>query len=764
MKTLNKRKAAILLLCSLTIATLLDSIVIYGQTSSTIRNETSSSTCMHALKCEFHLHTTYSDGAYSPAEMIQYYKEHGYDVVAVTDHTNIEGWHDGIAEAQAAGASAGVLVIEGGEISFRWEDNTHKHILALFCHALDSTNEPTDLSLEEIFHDIHAKGGLGIVAHPWRGWSNWQQYQYADYIDGWEYEPHAISPEYRLWLLNSDKIYMFNHDAHGYWLEGSEWAEAHTLLLSHNRTLSGVREALESRRIVVSYGSNYYGSSEALAIYQDYLGCAHADNQAPEMNPISGPDTVYRGDIVEFHVAGHDPDGDYPLSYEWTINGYLMEGATGPTLTFLHTMESWSVGENVVAVRVTDSRGASTEVNKTYTTLNHPPTISGISGDINGYRGTYTWEATGSDAEDDDLTYMWYVDGEKKSESEDGSFTYTFDSGDSICSHTIRVRVKDEIGDYSDYSTLHFDLQEQPPEYYDLTVAVTGFGSTSPSAGVHSYEEGTEVDVSASARSGWTFSHWLLDSANVGDANPYPVTMDGDNSLTAVFTEIPPEEYDLTLAVTGSGSTSPSIGIHTYTDGTNVSVTATPSAGWTFSHWLLDSVNVGSNSPYIVTMNSNHSLVAVFTEIPPDNGDEPSFEETTIHVYFGQDVYAVKIRSNSTVSDFDFAQALKKIQFNVNGTSGTTGFCNFTIPSELMSGNFSIYKDDILLTENVDYIETYNGTHYLFNITYKHSTHTIEIVATNIIPEFPSFLVLPLFIIATLLGAIYVKKRKRCLK
>jgi len=409
-KTLNKRKAAILLLCSLTIATLLDSIVIYGQTSSTIRNETSSSTILSnfrfyktsgmiasgeqrdyykitaaynqdaskyesalwcqsissgvagetysfrmkyksnmkstilfliydisnskhvvrldlepssdwrqsswlnatmpydlksfrvevrlfnidsgwilfdepelataiptepeqlegeyvVLKCEFHLHTTYSDGAYSPAEMIQYYKEHGYDVVAVTDHTNIEGWHDGIAEAQAAGASAGVLVIEGGEISFRWEDNTHKHIVALFCHALDSTNEPTDLSLEEIFHDIHAKGGLGIVAHPWRGWSNWQQYQYADYIDGWEYEPHAISPEYRLWLLNSDKIYMFNHDAHGYWLEGSEWAEAHTLLLSHNRTLSGVREALESRRIVVSYGSNYYACMHPVASF-----------------------------------------------------------------------------------------------------------------------------------------------------------------------------------------------------------------------------------------------------------------------------------------------------------------------------------------------------------------------------------------------------------------------------------------------------------------------------------------------------------------
>jgi PKD repeat protein len=267
------------------------------------------------------------------------------------------------------------------------------------------------------------------------------------------------------------------------------------------------------------------------------------ENRPPELNPISGPDTVYRGDIVQFHVAGHDPDGDYPLYYEWYVNGYLMlEGAGVATLTFEHTMEAWSVGENVVSVRVTDSLGAYTEVDKTWTTLNHAPTVSGISGDTSGYRDIeYSWSATGSDAEDDDLTYEWYVDGELKSESSDSSFTYTFDSGDSIGSHTISVRVKDEIGDYSDYSTLNFNLQETPTEDYDLTVSVSGSGTTSPSAGIHTYQEGTGVSVTASPSSGWTFSHWLLDSVNVGSTNPYSLTMNDDHTLTAVFTEVPQE-------------------------------------------------------------------------------------------------------------------------------------------------------------------------------------------------------------------------------
>jgi hypothetical protein len=80
------------------------------------------------------------------------------------------------------------------------------------------------------------------------------------------------------------------------------------------------------------------------------------------------------------------------------------------------------------------------------------------------------------------------------------------------------------------------ELQE-----YNLNVSVTGSGFTSPSAGSHSFKEGDEVAVYASASNGWNFSHWLLDSAEVGDANPYTVTMDSDHSLTAMFTGLLPD-------------------------------------------------------------------------------------------------------------------------------------------------------------------------------------------------------------------------------
>jgi len=152
---------------------------------------------------------------------------------------------------------------------------------------------------------------------------------------------------------------------------------------------------------------------------------------------------------------------------------------------------------------------------------------------------------------------------------------------------------------------------------HELTISVVGSGTTSPAPGSHMYNEGSDVSVDAQPAAGWMLDHWLLDGVDVGSADPYTVTMDDDHALTAVFTEIVGVTYDLTIAVDGSGSTDPAVGVHTYSEGSDVPVTATPDSGWAFDHWLLDGVDVGSADPYTVTMDDDHALTAVFTEIPP---------------------------------------------------------------------------------------------------------------------------------------------------
>jgi hypothetical protein len=74
-------------------------------------------------------------------------------------------------------------------------------------------------------------------------------------------------------------------------------------------------------------------------------------------------------------------------------------------------------------------------------------------------------------------------------------------------------------------------------------------------------------------------------------------------------------QYNLSISVVGSGTTNPLPGSYLYAENTVVPVDAQPASGWILDHWELDTVDVGYDDPYEVTMDGNHTLVAVFVEI-----------------------------------------------------------------------------------------------------------------------------------------------------
>lgn len=65
------------------------------------------------MKCDFHIHTNYSDGIFSPEKIVDMAKEKGLDVISVTDHDTI----DGVRKAQARAEQVGIRCIAGAEIS-----------------------------------------------------------------------------------------------------------------------------------------------------------------------------------------------------------------------------------------------------------------------------------------------------------------------------------------------------------------------------------------------------------------------------------------------------------------------------------------------------------------------------------------------------------------------------------------------------------------------------------------------------------------------
>lgn len=75
---------------------------------------------------DLHTHSTASDGAFPPEEVVRRAKSLSLAAIALTDHDSV----DGVAAAQAAGAELGVRIVPGTELS-AYDGEKEVHILAL---------------------------------------------------------------------------------------------------------------------------------------------------------------------------------------------------------------------------------------------------------------------------------------------------------------------------------------------------------------------------------------------------------------------------------------------------------------------------------------------------------------------------------------------------------------------------------------------------------------------------------------------------------
>ena len=74
---------------------------------------------------DLHVHSTCSDGFYSPRELVEMAAEKGLTAIALADHDNVAG----ISAAQQAGAELGVEVLSAVELSTLWYDYFDMHLL-----------------------------------------------------------------------------------------------------------------------------------------------------------------------------------------------------------------------------------------------------------------------------------------------------------------------------------------------------------------------------------------------------------------------------------------------------------------------------------------------------------------------------------------------------------------------------------------------------------------------------------------------------------
>ena len=133
---------------------------------------------MDTYKCNYHMHSHYSDGALSPGQLVRKFAQEEYDVIALTDHGTING----IKEFLAACEAAGIKGIPGIEFNTEHVLEDLKCSVYLLGYNFDpddddliklcgelkgkTAEDRTDLSTEDAIKVISAAGGQAFLADP----------------------------------------------------------------------------------------------------------------------------------------------------------------------------------------------------------------------------------------------------------------------------------------------------------------------------------------------------------------------------------------------------------------------------------------------------------------------------------------------------------------------------------------------------------------------------------------------------------------------
>ena len=112
-------------------------------------------------KGNLHAHTTNSDGDLPPDKLCEFYREQGYDILAITDHNRVTPI-DGLG-------SDDFLVLPGAELDAAGPENgTTYHLASYGLRDLDGISREMDG--QDVIDAVNAKGGAVHIAHPY--WSD----------------------------------------------------------------------------------------------------------------------------------------------------------------------------------------------------------------------------------------------------------------------------------------------------------------------------------------------------------------------------------------------------------------------------------------------------------------------------------------------------------------------------------------------------------------------------------------------------------------
>jgi len=340
-------------------------------------------------------------------------------------------------------------------------------------------------------------------------------------------------------------------------------------------------------------------------------------NHAPILNTISNK-AISENQSLAFIVSATDPDND-PLTYsvQSRPSGASFNAATG---TFTWTPSYAQSGTYALTFTVSDSKLTDTEtITITVSNINRAPVLTSIGNKFINENGALSFTISAADPDNDPLfysiqnrpsgasfnaatgTFTW-----TPSYAQSGTYNVTFIVSDTeyTDTETITITVNNinrapvltSIGNKSITvnTALTFTISAQDPDNDPLTYSAANLPS------------GATFNAFTKTFS-WTPSQ-------IGSYNVTFIVSDGaltDMETITITVFIGAQNY--TLAVNAAnGTVTKNPNQTNYASGTQVTLTATPAAGYTFSSWSGDLT--GTTNPAIITMNSNKTITANFNQ------------------------------------------------------------------------------------------------------------------------------------------------------
>jgi len=248
------------------------------------------------LKCDFHMHTVFSDGSVWPTVRVDEAWREGLDVISITDHIEYHPHKDDVPTklnrpyeiALPRAKDRGILLVRGAEIT---KDTPPGHFNAIFIE--DATPLDTN-DLLDVMAAASKQGAFIWWNHPnWKpdkkGWLDIhtelceKKYMRGiEVVNGLDYEA-----EVHEWALAKNLTFMGNTDLHDPCPVDKTTLERHrpmTLVFAKAKTLEDLKDALMNGRTVVWHNDQLIGQRKYLqAIYEKAVAIRDIDYEGEDI-------------------------------------------------------------------------------------------------------------------------------------------------------------------------------------------------------------------------------------------------------------------------------------------------------------------------------------------------------------------------------------------------------------------------------------------------------------------------------------------------